>query len=96
MINPGKLLKMQYEAKQMQKRMREKKIYGESKDGKVKIYMNMAQEFEDIYIDESILSQGSLDLIKKGMEEAFKDYQKRMQKEAVKDLDLNQLRDMLG
>ena len=87
---------MQQEAKQMQNKMREKKVIGESKDGRVVIKMNLAQEFEDISIDDTLLSPDNMDRIKKGMEEAFKDYQKKMQKEAMKDFDLDQLKKMLG
>ncbi len=96
MINPAKIFKMQQEAKQMQNKLREKKVSGESKDGRVVIKMNMAQEFEDIFIDDTLLSPDNLDRIKRGMDEAFKDYQKKMQKEAMKDFDLDQLKKMLG
>ena len=96
MINPGKLLKMQSEAKKMQQQMREKKISGQSKNGMVKIYMNGAQEFEDVWIDEEYLDVDMLSAIKKGFKEAFKDYQKKLQKEMTADMDLDQLRNMLG
>ncbi len=96
MINPAKIFKMQQEAKAMQKKMREQKVSGESKDGKVKIYMNLAQEFEDIHIDEELLSPDSLDGIRNRLSDAFKDYQKKLQKEMVKDFDLDQLKRMLG
>ncbi len=96
MINPAKLIKMQHEAKQMKKKMQERKVVGESKDGMVKVYMNLAQEFEDIYIADEYLSTGSLEVIKKGMKEAYKDYEKKMQKEMVKDIDMDQIKRMLG
>jgi DNA-binding YbaB/EbfC family protein len=96
MINPGKLLKMQNEAKKMQKQMREKKISGESKNGMVKIYMNGAQEFEDVWIDDEYLDEDMLDAIKKGFKEAFKDYQKKLQKEMTADMDIDQLRNMFS
>ncbi|KKR06345.1 MAG: Nucleoid-associated protein [candidate division WS6 bacterium GW2011_GWF2_39_15] len=96
MINPAKIFKMQQEAKQMQKKLRERKVSGSSKDGRVVIFMNLAQEFEDIHIDESLLAPDSLGLIKKLMEEAFKDFQKTLQKEAMKDMDLDQIKKMLG
>lgn len=96
MINPGKLLKMQNEAKKMQKQMREKKISGVSKNGMVKIYMNGAQEFEDVWIDEEYLDADMLDAIKKGFKEAFKDYQKKFQKEMTADMDIDQLRNMFS
>jgi DNA-binding YbaB/EbfC family protein len=92
--NPIELIKMQNEAKKMQKRLREKKVKGESKNGLVRIYMNGAQEFEDIHIDEELLSPEMLDDIRKGFKEAFKDCQKRLQKEMVQDMDLDQLKNM--
>jgi DNA-binding protein YbaB len=96
MINPVKVFQMQQEAKQMQSKLREKKVSGESKDGRVVLKMNLAQEFEDIFIDDTLLSPDNMDRIKKGLDEAFKDYQKKMQKEAMKDFDLDQLKKMLG
>lgn len=97
MINPLKLLKMKQEADQMKKKLQSQRVTGESRDGRLKLFMNLAQEFEDIHIDEEILSDGrSLDLIKKGMKEAFQDYQKKLQKEMIKDFDIDQLKRMLG
>jgi len=90
------LYRMQREAKQMQKKLRGKQISGESKDGLVVVFMNAAQEFEDLHIDESLLDTGSLDLIRDGMKQAFKDFQKKLQKEMAKDFDLDQLKGMLG
>ena len=96
MINPAKLFKMQQEAKQMQKKLRERKVSGTSKDGRVVLSMNLAQEFEDLYIDDTLLAPGNLTLITKLFDEAFKDYQKTLQKEAMKDFDLEQIKRMLG
>ena len=48
------LYKMQREAKDMQKKLRVEKIAGESDDKKVKLFMNGAQELEDIFIDDSL------------------------------------------
>ena len=90
------LYKMQKEAKAMQKKLREKTLSGESKDGRVKVFMNAAQEFEDIKIDETLLSPEMIDTLKTGMKQAFKDYQKKLQKEMMKDFDLDSLRGMLG
>jgi len=94
--NMKDLYRMQREAKQMQKKLRGKQISGESKDGLVVVFMNAAQEFEDLHIDESLLDTGSLDLIRDGMKQAFKDFQKKLQKEMAKDFDLDQLKGMLG
>lgn len=96
MLNPKEIFRMQQEARKMQKRLREKKVVGESKDGMVKVFMNAAQEFEDIWVDEDLLDSDYMDRFKKNMKEAFKDYQKNLQKEMAQDMDLDQLRNMLG
>lgn len=88
--------KMQRDAKEMQKRMRRQKITGESRDESVVIHMNGAQEFEDFEIDDSLLSPDMKEVLKRNFEEAFKDYQKKLQKEMVKDFDMDKLKDMLG
>ena len=96
MLNPVEILKMQNEAKKLQNKLREKKIKGESKNGMIKIYMNGAQEFEDVHIDEEYLSPDMEDALKKGFKEAFKDYQKKLQKEMVQDMDIDQLKNMFS
>lgn len=96
MLNPKELIKMQMEAKKMQNRLREKKISGESKSGMVKIFMNGAQEFEDIWMDDDLLDPSMMDRIKKEMKEAFKDYQKSLQKEMAQDIDLDKLKSMFS
>ncbi len=90
------IYKMQKEAKSMQKRMRQQKVVGESKDGKVVIYMNGAQEFEDFDIDDSLLNPEMFTVLKRSFEEAFKDYQKKLQKEMMKDFDMDKLKGMLS
>ena len=94
MLNPIEIIKMQNEAKKLQNKLRERKIKGESKNGMVAIYMNGAQEFEDVHIDEEYLSPDMEEAIKRGFKEAFKDYQKKLQKEMVQDMDLEQLKSM--
>lgn len=96
MLNPKELIKMQMEAKKMQSRLREKKISGESKNGMVKIFMNGAQEFEDLWIDDDLLDPSMMDRIKKDMKEAFKDYQKALQKEMAQDMDLDKIKSMFS
>lgn len=96
MPNIREMLKMQSEAKKMQKKLKEKKIVGESKDGLLKVFMNAAQEFEDIHIDPEILEIDQLDGIKKRMKEAFKDYQKKLQKEMVQSMDIDSLKNMFN
>ena len=87
---------MQMEAKKMQNKMRERKIVGESKDGMLKVFMNGAQEFEDIWVDDDLMDLDNLDRFKKDMKEAFKNYQKNLQKEMAQDIDIDQLKSMLG
>ncbi len=94
MLNPVEILKMQSEAKKLQNKMREKKLKGESKNGAIKIFMNGAQELEDVHIDDNYLSPDMHEAIRKGFKEAFKDYQKKLQKEMVQDMDLDQLKSM--
>ncbi len=90
------LYKMQREAKDMQKKLRVEKIVGESDDSKVKLYMNGAQELEDIFIDDSLLQEGMLEVIKKGFKEAFKDYQKKLAKQLAGSFDVDELKRMMG
>ena len=96
MLNPRELLRMQSEAKKMQKKLRENKVSGESKDGRVKIFMNGAQEYEDIWVDDDLLDPEEYDSLKKCFKEAFKNYRKRLQKEMISDMDINQIKGMLG
>ncbi len=96
MLNPKELIKMQMEAKKMQSKLREKKITGESKDKMLKITMNGAQEFEDIQIDENLMDINMIDRFKKDMSEAFKDYQKKLQKEMAQDIDLDKIKGLLS
>jgi DNA-binding YbaB/EbfC family protein len=96
MLNPRELIKMQMEAKKMQNRLREKKISGESRDGMLKIFMNGAQEFEDIWVDDDLMDVEMIDRLKKNMKEAFKDYQKKLQKEMAQDFDLDKIKGMLS
>lgn len=96
MINPLKLMQMRNEAVAMQKKMQSRKIVGESRDNRIKLQMNAAQEIEFLIVDEDIVDAQTLNIINIGIKEAFKDYQKKLQKEMVKDVDLEQIKKMLG
>jgi len=96
MLNPKELIKMQMEAKKMQSKLREKKITGESKDKMLRITMNGAQEFENIQVDDSLMDINMVERFKKDMSEAFKDYQKKLQKEMAQDIDLDKIKGLLG
>jgi DNA-binding YbaB/EbfC family protein len=96
MPNVREMLKMQSEAKKMQKKLKEQKITGESKDGLLKIHMNAAQEFEDVDIDPEIFNPDELDRFKERMKQAFKDYQKKLQKQMAQSMDIDSLKNMFN
>jgi len=90
------LYKMQREAKKMQEEMKKVKVSGSSKDGLVRVYFNGAQEVENIAIADELLDVERRDDLISGFKEAYKDYQKKLQKELAKDFDISKLRNMLG
>ncbi|GAB4162485.1 MAG: hypothetical protein Fur003_5530 [Candidatus Dojkabacteria bacterium] len=94
--NMKDLYKMQKEAKVMQKKLQEKTLSGTSKEGNVTVYLNAAQEFQDIHIEDWLLDPEQFENLKKEMKDAFKDFQKKLQKEMMKDFDLDSLKSMLG
>lgn len=87
---------MQREAKKMQEQMRQIKVTGESRKGMVRMYFNGAQEIENMTIDTDLLDPEMHEELIGQIKEAYKDFQKKVQKEMAKDMDVNRLRDMLG
>lgn len=94
--NMKDIYKMQKEAKAMQKKLREQIVSGESKDKLVTIVMNGAKEFEDIKIDDQLLDPTQMERLKKSMKQAFKDLDKKLQKEMAKNVDMDSLKGMFG
>jgi DNA-binding YbaB/EbfC family protein len=92
----GEIYKLQKEARAMQKKMKAININGESKDGLVVVNINGANEVEDIDIDEGLLTAENKDRLIKSLKQAFKMANKKLQKEMMKDVDLNKLKGMLG
>lgn len=90
------LLKLQKEAREMQKKMKQLRVVGESDDERVKITVNGTQEVEDIEIADDLMNIDSKKDLIKGVKAALKDSQKKLQKEMMKDMDISQLRNMLG
>src|SRR3989344_978565 len=90
------LYKLQKEAREMQKKMHGVKVVGVSDDEKVKVSMDGTQEIEEIEINDELLSIDNKRWLIKGMKEALKDAQKRLQRELAKDMDLNKIKGMLG
>lgn len=92
----GELYKLQKEARAMQKKMKAIIIQGDSKNGLVVVRINGTNAVEDIDIDEELLSPDKKKDLIKSLKQAFKDANKRLQKEMMKDMDVNKMRGMLG
>ena len=92
----GDMYKMQKEARQMQKKMKALIIEGESKDGSVVVSINGLNQLEEADFDDSLLSPGNKDKLVKNLKQAFKSANKKLQKEMMKDMDMNKLKGMMG
>ena len=90
------LYKMQKEAKKLQTEMRKIRVTGESRDGLLKMYFNGAQELEDMSIDDELMDPSMKDKFVKDVKEAQKNFQKKLQKQAMKNIDMDQVRNMMG
>ena len=90
------IYKLQKEAREMQKKMKEVKIMGISDDEDVKIYMNGRQEVDTMEINDELLSVDSKKQLIKEIKGAMKDAQKKLQEELSKDMDISKLKNMLG
>ncbi len=90
------LYKMQKEAREMQNNMKKIIVEGESKGGQVKVRINGINEVEDIEISDELLSPDTSRKLSKLIVEAFKDANKKLQKELMKGMDLSRMKSMLG
>ncbi len=90
------LYKMQAEARAMQKKMKQIEIAGYSKDELVEVRINGVNEINEIEIDDELLSPKKKRKLIKGIKQAIKDANKKLQKEMVKDMDLDKIKSMLG
>jgi len=90
------LYKMQKEAREMQKKMKAITIKGLSDDELVEITIDGTQEIIDIYIDDQLINiDGKKELVKR-IKQSMKDAQKKLQKELMKGMDINQIKNMLN
>ena len=87
---------MQKQAKQMQKQMKEVLIEGSSKDGKIIIKIDGTQELNDIVIADELLNAAMKDILVKDIKEAFKKAQEALQAHMVKNMDMDQIKNMLS
>ncbi|MFC1780486.1 YbaB/EbfC family nucleoid-associated protein [Patescibacteria group bacterium] len=92
----GEIYKLQKEARAMQKKMKAITIDGESKDGDVVVRINGVNEVEDIDIDEELLTPENKEKLVKKIKQAFKAANKKLQKEMMKDVDMDKMKGMLG
>lgn len=90
------LYKMQKQAREMQKQMKQLKITGMSDDENIEVIINGTQEIEDIVIKDEICTVENKRNLIRGFKQAFKDAQKKLQKEMMKDMDIDKLKGMLG
>lgn len=90
------LYKMQAEARDMQKKMKQVIVSGTSKKEDVEVRMNGLNEVIEIDINPDILDQENKKLIEKAIKQALKDATKKLQKEMMKDMDIDKLKSMLG
>jgi len=90
------IYKLQKEAREMQKKMKEVKIIGVSDDEDVKIYMNGLQEIDTMEISDDLLGVDNKKELIKEIKEGMKDAQKKLQKELSKDMDISKIKNMLG
>jgi DNA-binding protein YbaB len=88
--------KLQKEAKEMQKKMKNISITAFSDDEDVKLVMNGMQEIEEMEINDELMTVENKKHLIKALKEAIKDGQKKLQKELAKDMDISQLKNMLG
>ncbi|MBN2015959.1 YbaB/EbfC family nucleoid-associated protein [Candidatus Dojkabacteria bacterium] len=98
-FNLGKvkdIYKLQKEARAMQKKMKALIIEGESKDGDVVVRINGTNELVDMDIEDSLLSSDNKLSLIKDIKQALKVANKKLQREMMKDMDMDKMRGMLG
>ncbi len=92
----GDMYKLQKEAKQMQKKMKQVEVSGLSKNEEVEIVMDGTQSILEIGIDDNLLNPESKQKLIRALKEASSSAQKKLQKKMMEDFDISNLKDMLG
>jgi DNA-binding protein YbaB len=90
------LTRMQKEAKEMERKMKNISVTGTSKDSLVSITINGTQELEDMAISDSLLSIDSKRQLLKDIRQAYESMQRELKKEMMKGFDMSKLKDLLG
>lgn len=92
----GDIYKLQKEAREMQKNLKNIKISGLSKNEEVEVVMDGTQEVLEVGIKDELLSADKKNYLEKSIIEAINDAQKKIQKEMMKNMDLGKIKQMLG
>lgn len=90
------VMKMRKEAQTMQKKMKSIKVSGFSSDEKIEVMIDGTQEVQEIFIDDELMNADEKDQLVKGLKQALKDAGKKLQKEMMKDMDMDKMKSMLG
>jgi len=94
--NAGQMGNAALQAKRQQDKMKKVEVFGESRDHLIKVHLNGLQEIINITFDESLLRTEKAKDLKKNIMEAFKNAQEKLQKELMKNVDMEDLKKMLG
>jgi len=94
--NAGQMGNAALQAKRQQDKMKKVEVFGESRDHLIKVHLNGLQEIINITFDESLLRPEKAKDLKKNIMEAFKNAQEKLQKELMKNVDMEDLKKMLG
>lgn len=92
----GDIYKLQKEAREMQKNMKVIKVSGLSRNEDVEVVMDGTQEILEIGINDELINLDKKNYLEKAIIEAVKDAQKKIQKEMMKNMDLDKIKQMLG
>ena len=92
----GKLIQLQKEAREMQKNMKKINIDGASGKEDVVVRIDGTGEIIDIDMADELLTIDKKEELIKKLIEAYKNAQKKLQKEMMKDFDMEKMKGMLG
>lgn len=90
------MIKMQQQAKDMQKKMQALTVNGKSKKGQVSVEMDGTQAIQDIMIDDQLCNVMMKDQLVLQIKEAMESAQQNLQKSMMQNMDLSTIKDMLG
>jgi DNA-binding protein YbaB len=92
----GNLMKLQKEARKMQKEMKSTKVSGLSKNEDVEIVIDGTHEIIELGISDDLLRVEKKVQLVNAIIQAMKDAQKKLQKDMMKSMDIDKLKGMLG